>query len=135
MNQGEGSGRKRSRNIKSLALSLANAALYLITCTLVGTGLLLELRMDEEDAAARLIGMGRDDWGEIHFAVAVAFAALATLHLGQNWTWIKAAFCRSKPSIVVVFAGLALMAGLLLWPNTSANAPLSEQLRHILTDD
>jgi hypothetical protein len=54
-------------NTKSLLLSLTNVALYLVTCALIGTGLLLELRMDEEDGAARLFGMGQDDWGEIHF--------------------------------------------------------------------
>jgi hypothetical protein len=122
-------------NIKSLLLSLTNAALYLVTCALIGTGLLLELRMDEEDGAARLFGMGRDDWGEIHFIVALTFAALAVLHLVQNWAWIKAAFSKSKSVIAVLMAGLVIVAGLLLWPTTSANASLGEQLRHILSDD
>jgi hypothetical protein len=121
-------------NTKSLLLSLTNAALYLVTCALVGTGLLLELRMDEEDGAARFFGMGRDDWGEIHLVVALAFAALAVLHLAQNWVWIKAAFSKSKSAMAVLIAGLVIIAGLLLWP-TTANASLGEQMRHILTDD
>jgi hypothetical protein len=121
-------------NIKSLLLPLANGALYLVTCALIGTGLLLELRMDEEDAAARLFGMGQDDWGEIHLVVAIAFAALAVLHLVQKWAWIKAAFGRSKPAIAVLIAGLVMIAGLLLWPTTSANASWGKHLRHILTD-
>jgi hypothetical protein len=122
-------------NAKSLLLSLTNATLYLVTCALIGTGLLLELKMDQEDGAARLFGMGQDDWGEIHIVVAITFVALAVLHLVQNWAWIKAAFSRSKPAIGVLFAGLVLVAGLLLWPTTSANASWGEQLRHILSDD
>lgn len=122
-------------NTKSLLLSLTNAALYLVTCALIGTGLLLELRMDEEDGPARLVGMGRDDWGEIHFIVALTFAALAVLHLVQNWAWIKSAFGKSKSVIAVLMAGLVIVAGLLLWPTTSANASLGEQLRHILSDN
>jgi hypothetical protein len=122
-------------NTKWLLLSLTNVALYLVTCALIGTGLLLELRMDEEDRAARLFGMGQDDWGEIHIVVAITFVALAVLHLVQNWAWIKTAFSRSKPAIGVLIAGLVLVAGLLLWPTTSGNTSLGEHLRHILTDD
>jgi hypothetical protein len=91
--------------------------------------------MDEEDGAARLFGMGQDDWGEIHIVVAITFVALVVLHLVQNLPWIKAAFGRSKPAVAMVIAGLVLVAGLLLWPSTSANASWGEKLRHILTDD
>ena len=122
-------------NIKSLLLSHTNAALYLVTCALIGTGLLLELRMDEEDVATRLFGMGQDDWGEIHIVVAITFVALAVLHLVQNWAWIKTAFSRSKPAISVLFAGLVFVVGLLLWPTTSVDASLGEKVRRILTDD
>ena len=48
-------------NMKSLLLTPRNAALFMVTCALIGTGLMLELRMDEEDGSARLFGMGRDD--------------------------------------------------------------------------
>jgi hypothetical protein len=81
----DGATRVSLMNIRPLLLSMTNAALYLVTCTLVGTGLLLELRMDEEDGAARLFGMDQNDWGEIHFVVAITFAVLAVLHLVQNW--------------------------------------------------
>jgi hypothetical protein len=91
--------------------------------------------MEKEDGATRLFGMGQDDWGEIHIVVATTFVAIAVLHLVQNWAWIKAAFRQCKPAIGVVFAGFVLVAGLLLWPTTSANAYWGEQLRHILSDD
>jgi hypothetical protein len=53
----------------------------------------------------------------------------------QNWAWIKSAFRQSKLALVVVIAGLVFVAGLLIWPTSSAPASWSEQLRHILSDD
>jgi hypothetical protein len=103
-------------NTKALLLSLGNAALYLVTCALIGTGLLLELRMDDEGNAARLLGMGPDDWAEIHFGIAIAFIALTVLHLLLNWAWIKAALTKTKWAVPMLAVGLGLVAALLLWP-------------------
>ena len=108
---------------KALLLSLGNAALYLVACALLGTGLLLELRMDEEDGAARLFGMGQDDWGEVHFVVALACAALAVLHLWQNWAWLKIALTRAKWAVPILAVGFGLVAVLLLWPTDCGAAP------------
>ncbi len=120
---------------KTLLRSLSNAALYLATCAIVATGLLLELRMDEEDGAVRLLGMGQDDWGEIHFAIAICFGALALIHMVQHWPWIKAVFTGSKSAMIVVIIGLVIIASLLLWPTTSESASIGKHLRHILTGD
>ena len=103
-------------SFKNMTLPISNAALYLATCALVGTGLLLELRLDEEDGVWRLLGMGIDDWGEVHFAVALTFVGLAILHLVLNWGWIKAALAKARLAYGVVAAGLGLIAMLLLWP-------------------
>jgi hypothetical protein len=101
---------------RTLTLPLLNAALYLATCALAGTGLLLELRMDVENGAVRLIGMGRDDWGEIHIVIAVAFLVLTGIHLLLNWTWIRAAVNRAPWAMPLLAVGLGLVAALLLWP-------------------
>ena len=103
-------------NAKSTLLLTGTAALYLATCALVGTGLLLELRLDDEGGARRLFGMGQDDWGEIHFVLAISFVILALFHVLLNWTWVKVALAKAKPAYVVVVAGLGLIALLLLWP-------------------
>ncbi len=103
-------------SLKTIALTASNAALYLVTCALVGTGLLLELRMDEEDGVRRLLGMGADEWGEIHIVVALMFVALAILHLMLNWAWVKAALAKARLAYGVFVAGLGLIAVLLLWP-------------------
>jgi hypothetical protein len=103
-------------NTRALSLSFVNAALYLVTCALAGTGLLLELRMDAEDGAVRLLGMGRDDWGEIHIVIAVTFLALTGFHLLLNWAWIRAAVAKARWVMPLLAAGLGLVAALLLWP-------------------
>lgn len=33
-------------------------------------------------------GLGRHDWGDIHFWVAVALVALMVLHVALHWTWV-----------------------------------------------
>jgi hypothetical protein len=98
------------------SLALLNSVLYLATGALAGTGLLLELRMDVEDGAVRILGLGRDDWGEIHIVVAITFLALTGLHLLLNWGWIRAAVSRTGWAIPVLAAGFGLVAALLLWP-------------------
>ena len=103
-------------SIKTIALTANNAVLYLATCGLVGTGLLLELRMDEEDGARRLFDMGTDDWGEVHIAVALTFVGLAILHLVLNWAWIQATLAKARLPYGVLGAGFGLIAVLLLWP-------------------
>jgi hypothetical protein len=101
---------------RSLSLSLVNAALYLVTCALAGTGLLLELRMDVEAGAVRILGMGQDDWGEIHIVTAITFLALTGFHLLLNWAWIRAAVSRAGWAMPMLAAGLGLVVVLLLWP-------------------
>jgi len=38
---------------------------------------------------ASLLGLGRHDWGDIHFVLALVFIGLILLHLILHWTWIK----------------------------------------------
>ena len=117
-------------NPKALLLSPANAALYLVTCALIGTGLLLELRMDEDDGAVRLFGMGQDDWGEMHFAIAIGFGALTVLHLLLNWAWIKVAVTKIGWAMPVLVVGLGLIAALLLWPADQKAAGSGDKAGH-----
>jgi hypothetical protein len=123
-------------NTKALLLSPANAALYLVTCALIGTGLLLELRMDEDDRAVRLLGMGQDDWGEIHLAIAIGFVALTVLHLLLNWAWIKAAVTRARWALPALAVGFGLVAALLLWPvDQKAAGRATNAAHHQKADD
>lgn len=119
----------------SVRRSLVNAALYLGTCALIGTGLLLELRMDEEDGSVRLLGMGRDDWGEIHILVAITFIALTTLHLLLHGAWIKAAVAKARWALPLLIAGLGLIAALQLLPTDDMLAGGGTKAGHHHEDD
>jgi hypothetical protein len=37
----------------------------------------------------QLLGLGRHDWGDIHFTLALVFLGLILVHLVLHWTWIK----------------------------------------------
>jgi hypothetical protein len=37
----------------------------------------------------QLLGLGRHDWGDIHFILALVFLGLILAHLVLHWTWIK----------------------------------------------
>jgi hypothetical protein len=43
----------------------------------------------ETQDVASLLGLGRHDWGDIHFILALVFVALILVHLILHWTWIK----------------------------------------------
>jgi len=36
-----------------------------------------------------LLGLGRHDWGDVHFVLALLFLLLMLVHLYLHWTWIK----------------------------------------------
>jgi hypothetical protein len=37
-----------------------------------------------------LLGLGRHDWGDIHFVLSLLFLLVILVHLILHWTWIKA---------------------------------------------
>ena len=37
----------------------------------------------------QLLGLGRHDWGDVHFVLAVVFVSLILVHIVLHWTWIK----------------------------------------------
>jgi len=41
------------------------------------------------DRVRQLLGLGRHDWGNIHFICASVFVLLIVVHLVLHWTWIK----------------------------------------------
>jgi hypothetical protein len=36
----------------------------------------------------QLLGLGRHDWGDVHFVLAVIFSVLMLVHLILHWRWI-----------------------------------------------
>ncbi len=41
------------------------------------------------DQVRQLLGLGRHDWGDIHFILALVFVGLILVHMVLHWTWIK----------------------------------------------
>ena len=89
---------------------------YFCFCALVGTGLLLEFRLCEDERGT-ILGISVEDWSDIHEWVAYLFIALVVLHLVLHWAWIKSIASRYLWGTIVVFvAGLFVIGVLLLTP-------------------
>jgi hypothetical protein len=103
--------------MKRWLLLICNAGLFVAGCMLVGTGLLIEFRLDEDESAS-VLGLSADDWGEVHFIVALCCTALVVSHLALHWTWISAQFRRKRALAALVPAATAalIIGGLLLCP-------------------
>ena len=97
--------------------SICNSVLFLAMCAVVGTGLALELRLDEDHGSSQLFGMSADDWGEVHFAIALFFVALFIVHGILHRSWIKMKLQQHMLSTLMVLAsGVLLVTVILVWP-------------------
>ncbi len=122
-------------NKRALLLGLSNGFLYLVSCALIATGLLLEWRLDEHAGGARVAGLGREDWGEVHFVIALVFVGFTALHLALNLSWIRASIARHKPTVAVLLVGAVAASALVLWPAqqsvaTADRADYHDHARH-----
>ncbi len=43
----------------------------------------------DADQVKQLLGLGRHDWGDVHFVLALVFVLLILVHIILHWTWIK----------------------------------------------
>ena len=122
--------------MKRWSILACNVGLFVAGSTLVGTGLLLEFRLDEDESAA-ILGMSADDWGEMHFIVALCCTALVVLHLALHWAWISAQFHRKQVIAALVPAAVAalIIGGLLLCPASPGQSTPVEDCRDDTDDD
>lgn len=37
----------------------------------------------------QMLGLGRHEWGDVHFILALVFVLLILVHIVLHWTWIK----------------------------------------------
>ncbi len=123
--------------MKTLWLRICNVSLYLVTCILAGSGLLLEYRLEED--GDRLLGLSADDWSEIHLVLALVFLGLSIAHLALNWGWVVALSKGRKrwATLATGLVGVALVAGMLLLPagGSRASGEGRQQQRHAVDDD
>lgn len=43
----------------------------------------------DAEQVRQLLGLGRHDWGDVHFVLALLFVVLIVVHLVLHWAWIK----------------------------------------------
>ena len=115
---------------------LLNALLWLVFCSMAGTGLLLAFRLPAGSRGGRglsALGLSRHEWGDFHTWLSYAFLALTFTHLALHWRWFWhiAARKRRWPLVLGLGAGIALLLALALQPvssqRTSNEAPHHER--------
>jgi uncharacterized protein DUF4405 len=94
--------------------------LYLLFCSLAGTGFLLAYRFPHGPSGSSLlfIGFDRHEWGDIHTWLAYAAIGIAAIHLLLNWRWlVKVAASRGLWQLVTGIAtGLLIIGFFVLAP-------------------
>ena len=95
--------------------------LYLVSCAVGGTGLLLAYRLPRGHGEGRIVtflGYGRHDWGSVHTWLAWVVIVLVVLHLILNREWlVKIAASGHLARLAAgIFAGLLIGSAFLLFP-------------------
>jgi hypothetical protein len=119
--EGRGSINPPSGSGKVAWKKVLDLALFLVACTLTGTGLLLAYRLPHGVGhAGRILffGYGRHEWGDIHTWLAYVAIFLVGVHLLLNWQWlVKVAASKQLWRIGVgILAGLLIVGAFLLFP-------------------
>ncbi len=57
-----------------------------------GSGRGLGRSLNDGQGQELLLGLGRHDWGDIHFWVALSLVAVLALHLYLHWSWATSRF-------------------------------------------
>ncbi len=102
--------------VRSSVLKLINLFLFIGGAFLLGSGLALELRLPRGKAGRgiEILGMGRHDWGELHWWVGLVMGVLVIVHLAMHWKWIQRAVASAK--LRLGLWGLAIGLFFLLLP-------------------
>jgi len=100
--------------MKSRILLISNILIYLSASSLVATGLTLKFKIDEHSSSAIFLGLSREGWGELHFAIALTVIAATLLHIFANLWWISQTYQKWQiPTVLLIILG-ALPALILL---------------------
>lgn len=110
-----------------------NLSLYLLLSFLIGTGLVLWVRLPPGSARAHaggggggggrggaleIMGMSRHAWGDVHLYAGLAFVAIGLAHLWLNRVWLaKVAASNHAWRVWAGLAGgVAIVLLLVVWP-------------------
>jgi hypothetical protein len=68
---------------------LVDGATALAVSGLIATGLVIRFALPPGSGSVRALwGLGRHDWGDVHFWMAAATAALLVIHVALHWNWV-----------------------------------------------
>jgi hypothetical protein len=74
-----------------------NGIAFVLFAVLAATGLLMRFVLPKGSGESLAVwGLGRHDWGGLHFWIAAALLATIALHLILNWRWVVAVV-RGRP--------------------------------------
>ena len=75
---------------------LADLPTLLAILAMTGTGLILKYSLPPGSGGRGLMlwGLGRHDWGGVHFWIAVGLGVLLVVHLVLHWPWVVGTFRR-----------------------------------------
>jgi hypothetical protein len=95
---------------------VVNSLVFTLFVLLVATGALMKFVLPKGTGESLAVwGLGRHDWGSVHFWIAVGLLSAIGLHLLFHWSWISAVV-RGRPRELGarrVKLGLVAVAGLL----------------------
>jgi len=100
---------------------ILNYLLYALSCFMAGTGLALVIKLPPGSRGGHgltMLGLNRHEWGDLHFYAGLLLLALARVHLGLHWSWLKKALQSVRGGIgwMGLAAGLVLLVLPLLFP-------------------
>lgn len=96
-----------------------NLALLWSAALLVGSGLVLKYRVGyDSPRGARVWGLDGHGWGSLHWTLALAVIALASIHILRHRKWLWAVLCshRALPFLLLLALALALALAPVLSP-------------------
>jgi len=121
MNSSSKNPPQKPTSLRGLGSRALNLLLWLVFCSLAGTGLLLAFRLPPGSRGGKglsAMGLDRHDWGDVHTWIGYTFIILILLHLVLHWRWLWqfASKRRPAPMLAGLGAGLALLLALVFVP-------------------
>jgi hypothetical protein len=83
------------RNTLNFIIDVGSA---LVMAAMVASGLIIRFVLPPGSGSRRqLWGLGRHDWGDVHFWLAAAAGAVVVLHVALHWQWVCVTTLRCLP--------------------------------------
>jgi hypothetical protein len=81
-------GKTRSRLRRATLNFIVDSTTLLVALAMIATGLLIRFILPPGSGErVNLWGLGRHNWGDIHFWLAVGLVVFALIHVSLHWSW------------------------------------------------